>query len=145
MQVADIASVYLGYANIDYNNSDTHHIAKQAWEIVNALLYTRKAEAISEIKEAVGHGNVLTDLQEIYQASVDGRGDLLIISAEYAQPVNMTSDRTFDLVTDKTTPGAKDDIVSDIAWNVLSKNGRVIFTTQAEINEFGNIVLKTRY
>lgn len=144
-QVADRPTIYLGYANIDYNNTDTHHIAKQSWEIVNALLTKRKAEAISEMKEAVGKGMVVTDLQEIYQASIDGRGDLLIVYVDYVQPVLMTTERSFDLVTDKTKPGAIDNIISDIAWNIISKDGRVIFTMQDEIKELGNIALKTRF
>ena len=37
----------------------------------------RRRNALDEINEAVGHGKVLTDLQEIFQASLDGRGDLL--------------------------------------------------------------------
>ena len=97
------------------------------------------------MKEAVGQGVVLTDLQEIYQASLDGRGDLLIVRSDHAQPVYMTGDRTFDLVKDSSSLGVKDDIISDIAWNVLSKNGRVIFTLQDEIKELGDVVLKTRY
>ncbi|MFA6618294.1 MAG: hypothetical protein WCT23_04420 [Candidatus Neomarinimicrobiota bacterium] len=145
MQIADKPTIYLGYANIDYNNTETHQIARQAWEVVKTMLYNRKTEAIREINEAVGQGIVLTDLQEIYQASIDGRGDLLIVYIDYAQPVSMTSERTFELVKDKTKPGVIDDITSDIAWNVLSKSGRVIFTEQDEIKELGNIVLKTRY
>lgn len=145
MQVADKPTIYHGYANIDYNNTDTHHIAKQCWELIKELQYKRREEAISEIKEAVGKGNVLTDLQEIYQASIDGRGDLLIVHQDFAQAVVMTSDRTFELTADITNPLAIDDITSNIAWNILSKKGRVFFTMQDEIKELGNIVLKTRY
>jgi hypothetical protein len=145
MQVADKPNIYSGHASIDYNKTDIHHIAKQGWEIIKNLQHNRRAEAIHEIKEAVGQGNVLTDLQEIYQASIDGRGELLIVHQDFAQPVLMTSDRTFDLETDVTKPNAKDDITSRISWNVLSKNGRVFFTTQDEIKELGEIVLKTRY
>lgn len=145
MQVADKPTIYHGYANIDYNKTDTHHIAKQCWELIKELQYKRREEAISEIKEAVGKGNVLTDLQEIYQASIDGRGDLLIVHQDFAQAVVMTSDRTFELTADITNPLAIDDITSNIAWNILSKKGRVFFTMQDEIKELGNIVLKTRY
>lgn len=145
MQVADKPAIYHGYANIDYNNTTTHHIAKQSWEIVKELQRNRRTEAISEIKEAVGQGNVLTDLQEIYQASIDGRGDLLMVHQDFAQPVFMTSDRTFELATDITKPDVIDDITSNIAWDVLSKNGRVFFTVQDEIKDLGKIVLKTRY
>lgn len=145
MQVTDKPAIYHGYAHIDYNNISTHHIAKQAWEIIKALQHNRRVEAINEIKEAVGQGLVLTDLQEIYQASIDGRGDLLMVHQDFAQPVLMTSDRTFEFVTDKTSPNVIDDITSNIAWDVLSKNGRVFFTTQDEIKDIGRIVLKTRY
>ena len=146
LQVADKPMIYLGHTDIDYNKTETHQIARQAWEVVHPILSERNTEAISEMREAVGLGTVVTDLQEIYQASLDGRGDLLIVHTNYAQPVHMTGERTFDFVSDTTTvEGVTDDITSDIAWNVLSNNGRVVFTEQDEIKDLGKIVLKTRY
>ncbi len=144
-QVADKPGVYLGYAAVDYNNTDTHQIVKQSWEIIKAQQKERRSKAIAEMKEAVAHGTVLTDLQEIFQAGLDGRGDLLIVHQDFAQAVIMTGDRTFDLTADGAAHGAIDDITSSIAWDVLSKKGRVFFTMQDEIKELGNIVLKTRY
>lgn len=144
-QVADKPSVYLGYANIDYNKIETHHIVEQSWELVKEQQKQSRTEAINEMQEACAHGKLLTDLQEIYQASIDGRGDLLIVHHDFLQAVVMKDERTFDLVNDPTTPNAIDDIVSNIAWEVISKTGRVFFTTQDEIVEFGNIVLKIRY
>ena len=145
MQVADKPAVYHGYANIDYNNTTVQVIAKQSGEIVKEQQSKHRTEAIDEIKEAVSLGRVLTDLQEIYQASIDGRGDLLIVHQDFTQPVLMTSDRTFEMVTDVARSNVIDDITSIIAWNVLSKKGRVFFTAQDEIKKLGNIVLKTRY
>lgn len=144
-QVADKPSVYLGYAAVNYNKTETHNIVKQSWEIIQSQQKERRSKALAEMKEAVGHGTVLTDLQEIFQASIDGRGDLLIVHQDFSQPVLMTSDRTFKLIDDRTTPDAIDDITSNIAWEVLSKNGRVFFTSQEEIKDLGDIVLKTRY
>lgn len=144
-QVADKPNVYLGYAPIDYNNTAKHQIAAQAWEIIQSLQRQRRTKAIEEMKEAVAHGKVLTDLQEIYQAAIDGRGDLLIVHRSFSQPVKMTSDRTFDLIDDATQPNTIDDITSNIAWEVLSKKGRVFFTVQDEIKDLGEIVLETRY
>ncbi len=145
MQIADQPSIYIGYSSIDYNNTSKHIIEKHSWELVKGLQHKRRGGAIEEIKEAVAQGAVLTDLQEIFQASIDGRGDLLIVHQGFSQPVLMTSDRTFELIKDKTDQNAIDDITSNIAWEVLSKNGRVFFTTQNEIKELGNIALKTRY
>ncbi len=145
MQVADKPSIYIGYASIDYNDTEKDTIAKQGWELVEELQKTRRTEAIEEIKEAVGQGAVLTDLQEIFQASIDGRGDLLMVHQDFSQPVLMTGERTFERTGDRTKENAIDDITSNIAWAVLSKGGRVFFTGQEEIKELGNIVLKTRY
>ncbi len=145
MQVADLPNVYIGYDNIDYNNVAPHQLVKQSWEIVKELQHQKRADAIEEMKTAVAHGSVLTDLQEIYQAAIDGRGDLLIVHQDFGQPVMMTSDRTFDIVTDNTEHEVIDDITSKIAWEVLSKKGRVVFTAQDELDDLGQIVLKTRY
>jgi hypothetical protein len=144
-QVADKPKAYLGYAPIDYNNTARHRIAAQAWEIIRSLQQQRRTKAINEMKGAIAQGKVLTDLQEIYRAAIDGRGDLLIVHRGFSQAVKMKDDRNFDLIDDATQPNTIDDITSNIAWEVLSKKGRVFFTLQEEIKDLGEIVLKTRY
>jgi hypothetical protein len=145
MQVADKPDLYHGYANIDYNQTEEHHIAKQGWEIIKEVQQKMRMEALDEINDAIAQGKVLTDLQEIYQAAIDGRGDLLMFHQDFAQPVHMTSTRTFKLVSDKTQAEVIDDITSNIAWEVLSKKGRVVITKREEIKDLGQIILKTRY
>jgi hypothetical protein len=145
MQVADKPGVYIGYASINYNNTAKHFIVSQAWEIIKELQKQRRKEAISEMKEAVSQSKVHTDLQDVYRAAKEGRGDLLIISESYAQPVKFTGDFSFTLEEDANQPGVVDDITSDIAWEVLSKKGRIVFISKEEMNEFGNIALKIRF
>lgn len=146
MQVADRPGVYLGYASINYNNTAPHHIAAQAWQIVLENQRARKSQAIGEVQAAVSQGKVLTDLQSIYQAAREGRGDLLIAHQDYAQPVRIAGEFTLELVDDPTTPGVIDDITSSIAWEVMSKKGRVVFVPQQdEMNSLGPIALKVRY
>lgn len=145
MQVADKPSAYYGYVSINYNDTANHTIAADAWELVQSLQQQRRSEAIQEMQQAVGVGNVLTDLAEIYRAAKEGRGDLLITRNDYSQAVKMTDEFAFDLVEDVTTPDVTDDIVSEIAWEVMSKKGRAIFTDQDEITAIGKIALKVRY
>ncbi|WGQ14344.1 hypothetical protein [Sphingobacterium faecium] len=144
-QVADIPAAYIGHAAINYNHVAPHEIVKQSWKIIESLQQQERTQAISQMKEAVGTGKVLTDLQEIYQAALDGRGELLIVHNDFAQPVVMLDERTFDLVEDTNHENAVDDIVSNIAWEVLSKKGRVVFTTQEDLADLGEIVLQVRY
>jgi hypothetical protein len=105
----------------------------------------REQIAIDEIKEAAGHGKVITDLFKIYLAVKEGRGDLLIVYSDYSQAVKMTGESTFDLVDDASQPGVIEDIANEIAREVILKKGRVIFTDSDEIKKMGNIVLKIRY
>lgn len=144
-EVADMPIIYIGHNAIDNNNTKTHQIVKQSWAIVEEQQKRKRADAISSMREAVAQGTVLTDLQEIYQAAIDGRGDVLIVNQEFSQPVVMNDERTFTLIDDVTTENAIDDITSTIAWEVLSKKGTVHFTAQEELEDLGKIVLRTRY
>jgi len=145
LKVADKPSVYLGWTNINYNYTASHSIANDAWQIVNVQQKKGRAEDIKEMQDAVGNSNVITDLSEIYRAAKEGRGDLLIVNDNFHQAVRVTGEFSLDLVTDVTLPGVIDDITSDIAWDVISKKGRAIFTTQEELKTLGDIALKVRY
>ena len=120
-------------------------VAKDAWQIVRMLQEKAKAENVREMQEAVGNGMVITELSEIYRAAKEGRGDLLLVNDDFHQAVRVTDEFALDLVTDVTLPGVIDDISSEIAWEVISKKGRAIFTTLDELKIFGDIALKVRY
>jgi hypothetical protein len=145
MQVADKPAVYAGHTSMDFNKQSNYQIAAQAWEIMKEQQVKREQIAIDEIKEAAGHGKVITDLFKIYLAVKEGRGDLLIVYSDYSQAVKMTGESTFDLVDDASQPGVIEDIANEIAREVILKKGRVIFTDSDEIKKMGNIVLKIRY
>lgn len=143
---ADTPSKYLGNISTDFNSpTQKHEFMEAAGEFIKTNQHENRTKAIDEMNEAVGKGLVLTDLEEIYQAAIDGRGDLLIVHQDFQQPVRMKDDRTFEFVDDATAPGVVDDIISTIAWEVISKKGKAIFTGQEEIKGLGNVVLKTRY
>lgn len=145
MQVADNQDLYIGFANINYNNTANHFISSQAWEIIKKVQKERIFEAINDIKEAIPQGKVYTDLQEIYRAAKEGRGELLLTSYDFFQAVKMKDEYSFEPVQDVTLPGIIDDITSNIAWEVISKNGRAFFAKSDYMKELGNMVLKVRY
>lgn len=145
MQVADQPSVYTGFVNINYNDVSSHKIAEDAWSLIQEIQHQLRTSAISEMEEAVGQGRVLTDIIEIINAAKEGRGELLITHNDFQQPVVMTGDNRFELTGDLSAPGVIEDVTGDIAWEVISKKGRAVFTSQDEIKKLGNIALKIRY
>jgi hypothetical protein len=145
LQVADKPAIYYGYAHVNYNDTANHTLANETWKIVGAIQKQNRTDAITEMKEAVGKGHVITDLSEMYRAAREGRGELLITHDDFQQPVKMTGEFSFDLVDDATEMNIIDDISNEIAREVISKKGRAIFTSQEEIKLLGDIALKVRY
>lgn len=145
MQVADRPDIYLGHAPINYNKTKPHDIVKQSWEIVKADQEKCRAEAVREMQQAVSERKVVTDIQDIYRASLDGMADLLLVNETFSLPVRMIDERSFEPATDPDRKDVVDDVVSYIALNVVSKGGRVFFTSFDQISGFGDMALKLRY
>lgn len=145
MQVADRPGIYTGFASVNYNNVASHYIASQAWEIVKKKHDERTRDAVIEMKEAVATGKVVTALQEVYSAAKAGKGDLLISSHDYFQPVMMKAYERIEPVNDVSEPGVIDDVTSLIAMEVFSKKGRVVFADARDLTGLGNIILKLRF
>jgi len=145
LQAANRPLIYEGYAPVNYNQVAPHHLARQAWDVMKQKESARKKAALDELKSAIPKGQVITDLREIWRAAREGRGDLLFIHHDFRQPVRMTGENTFELVNDSRLPDVVDDITSQIAWEVIAKKGRAVFTGMEELDELGPIALKTRY
>lgn len=145
MQVAGRPEIYAGFAAVNYNNVARHYIASQAWRIVKKIHDERTRDAVREMKEAVAGGKVVTDLQEIYTSAKAGKGDLLISSHDYFQPVVMKAYERIEPVDDVSEPGVIDDVTSLIAMEVFSKKGRVVFAPARDLAGLGKIILKLRF
>jgi hypothetical protein len=145
MQVADKPSVYYGFSPINYNDLAPHVLSQQAWQVVLNKQVQRRVDAIDEMQAAVGQGKVITDLGEIFRAVQEGRGDLLIAHDSFEQPARIMENNQIELLNNTNENGAIEDITSDIAWSVIAKKGRAIFTSQDDIKKIGSIALKVRY
>ncbi|WP_315823872.1 hypothetical protein [Paraflavitalea speifideaquila] len=87
LQVADIASIYAGHFPIDHHNKDVHHLAEKAWPLIKDLQTANRTAAINELFAGVSAGKVITDLQEIWQAAKEGRGELLMVKTIMPSPL----------------------------------------------------------
>lgn len=143
-QVADKPSIYLGHFSTKFGHDQFQHLAGEAWELIKQHQHNTRAAAIEEMMKAVNAGKVVTDLQEIWRAAGEGRGDLLITHNDYREPASVVNNM-LEVNEKASTPGVTDDIVNDIVWEVISKNGRVFFTSQPELDALGPIALKVRY
>lgn len=143
--VSENPDIYLGYSKIVNNDSSKNTLAKESWEIIQELQKQSKIDAIAEIQNDRGNGLVIENIHGIYKDAKEGKGEVLILNQNYIQPVLMKDELTFDLIKDLTTPNAIEDITNEIAWEVISHKGKVIFTDEDDNNSFNNITMKLRY
>lgn len=145
MQVADNKKVYVGFDNVNYNDTSHHTLASQGWNIMQGLHKRERLLAVEEMEEAIGKAEMCTDLQEILLASEQGRGELLLVRQDFFQDVVNSSKRIFSIAQDNVHADEKVDIISDIAWNIYSNGGRVYFLEVEEMGNLGKIALRLRF
>lgn len=145
MQVADRPGIYYGYLPIDYNNVEPHQLEARGWEFMKRELERKNEAYFKELAAAVGQGLVLTDLQEIYRASQDGKGDFLIVQESFHQAVKLVSDRDIEIVSDNVGKNTVDDISSLFALLVNERGGQTIYVPEIPNPELRPIALKIRY
>lgn len=145
MQVADKPEAYYGFEPVNRKQDEPGELVKAAWPRVRAVLEARRQEAVAEMREAVSQSLVSTDPGEIFNAAQDGRGELLIVSNNYAQAARRVSEREIELLDNPDQTDTIEDIVSPIAWHVVSKGGRAVFLDDDSIQDLGGIALKLRY
>ena len=101
---------------------------------------------ISELEKALGTGNYLADLNEIWNATLEGRGKTIFVEEGYYQPVRedngIFTPITYEEISSKNDI---DDIVDDMIENNLKNGGDVVFLKEGSLKDFKKIALITRY
>ena len=145
LQVADRPSIYYGYLPIDYNNIETHQLESRAWNFMKQELVRKNEDYFKELEVAVGKGLVITDLQEIYRACQDGRGDILVVQESFHQAVKILSDQDIAIVDNPIGLDTIDDISSLLALLIDERGGQTVYVPQIPNEELQPIALKIRY
>ncbi|MDO4764147.1 MAG: hypothetical protein Q4A00_07175 [Flavobacteriaceae bacterium] len=138
---------YIGSFEVNHNKQENSpwFLAKQAWEVAKENQQKLVEEDIEDAKASVSQGKLSTDLFEIYKASVEGNAEFLLVNKDFTQPAKIVKENTIELINDANEHGAIDDIVSIIAWEVISKGGKAIFVSKEQLGDLGDIALKKRY
>lgn len=145
MQVADQPNKYIGHISLDQSSVNKATIGKSTWDFMKEQHKIQEEGYFAELEQAVGSGLILTDLQEIYQACLDGRADLLILEEDFKQAVKLQGEREISLENSAGGVDVIDDLGGLLAWKAFEKNGRFVLVNQIPNPEFRPIALKVRY
>jgi hypothetical protein len=142
--IADKKDVIIGTIGLDGENEKAHDIAKAAWPLMRETLEKRQKDALSVLEKAVSDNKFESDLNLIWKAVHEGRGDTLYAEQGYFQAA-IISDAGLQLTDDVKAPGVNDDIVDEIAELTLQYGGKVVFLPDGALEKYGKIAIVTRF
>lgn len=146
LKVADRKEIIVGHLNKNRDEEKPHHIIADAWETVNSIITKQREERISELGKAIGAGNLISDINEIYNAVNQGRGRTLFIKKGTFYPAILNNGNISPAKDDSMNdPGFIDDIIDEIIEINLKYGGDNIFLNNDKLNKFNGLALITRY
>lgn len=142
--VADKPSMYIGSITGSPDEVKPHILSEQAFAVVERVMTERRKGALDTIAQAQGAGKLMDDVGEIFRASRTGQGDTLYVEEGYFQPAHIDGE-TLTMKEDPTEAGVVDDIIDDIAEDILRHGGHVVFLPEGALREYRKVCLTVRY
>ncbi len=123
-----------------------HHLVVDAWPIVSKYLQDRSAERLTELKTAIGAGKCLFDLNEIWSAIGQSRGQTLFVKSDFFQPAIIKDDKITPVDSEQhNQPDVIDDVLDEMMEEIFRFGGDVVFVEDDSLEEYGQVALITRY
>lgn len=128
------------------SNANANHIVKEAWEVMRELTIASNNKRKEELLKAVGAGNFMSDLNDIWRALQQGRVRTLFIEQGLFQPGIMTENE-IQLVAEENRRNS--DVVDDVYDEMIEHNlrfgGDVVFLPKGELDKFNGFGAILRY
>lgn len=125
-----------------------HELGEVAWPEMKGALEERRNQILQDIDQAVSQNRFVTDLDEAWQASLDGRVDTMVVEENHHLPARVSEDgRTLTLLETGKEAGddALADAVDEMVEYVMQSGGKVTFVPEGHLSQHDGLVMLTRY
>jgi len=147
MKVADLKdTIFTDYmkGNKLYLDADT--IIREAWQVVHKQQFEKNRLRKHELEEALASGQYMSDVNEIWHATSEGRIRTVFIEENLFRPARIDNNTiTFVPEEDRNKPGVIDDIYDEIIEATMNSGAEVVFLPKGELTEFNGIGAVTRF
>lgn len=147
LKVADHPNTILGHILLkNFDEKAENLIKKEVWPHVMELAVSKNRKRISELEKALSTGNYLGDINEIWTALQEGRGNTIFVEEGYYQPVKEENGH-FTAIKPEEISSKTDnnDIIDDMIEQCLKFGGDVVFLEKDSLKDFNKVALATRY
>ena len=121
-------------------------LGEKAWEVMKGELDQRKKDLVSDCLDRIGEGKAVTGLENIWEAALEGRGNLLLVEKDYSRPGFIVKENGEKLHLHPPTAPHRvvTDAVNEIMQTVYEKKGEVLLVENGSLDTW-KIALLTRY
>ena len=146
-KVTAFSNHIVGKISGSFDHYNTSEIGKKCWPVFENYLTSETEKMILKFREMVGQGLGVTGIQDIWTAVMEGKGWTLIVEKDFKVPGFTTAgnEHFVTLRPPKENHETIADAVDVILETILAKGGDVLFAENGKLNEFGGMVLITRY
>ncbi|MFY7667646.1 MAG: hypothetical protein ACOVQG_02820 [Crocinitomicaceae bacterium] len=125
---------------------EANDIIRDAWQIVRIQQFEKNRLRKYELDEALSRGQYISDANEIWQATSEGRIRTVFIEETLFRPARIDNNTiTFVTEEERNKPGVVDDIYDEIIEASMNSGAEVVFLPKGELTEFNGIGAVTRF
>lgn len=125
---------------------DAKEIIHESWKIVSAYEIEKNSERIKELEEAVGSGKFLSDANEIWNATNEGRIRTVFIEEDLFRSARIDKNTiTFVTESERNKPDVVDDVYDEIIEASMNSGADVVFFKKGELQQFQGLGAVTRF
>jgi hypothetical protein len=125
---------------------EANEIVREAWQVVRAQQIKKNRQRKDELDQALASGQYISDANEIWHATAEGRIRTVFIEENLFRPARIDDNTiTFVPEEDRTKPGVVDDIYDEIIEATLNTGAEVVFLSKGELSQFNGLGAVTRY
>lgn len=147
MKVADLKeTIFPDYMKGNKLYLDANTIIREAWQVVRKQQFEKNRLRKHELEEALASGQYMSDANEIWHATSEGRIRTVFIEENLFRPARIDNNTiTFVPEEDRNKPGVFDDIYDEIIEATMNSGAEVVFLPKGELTEFNGIGAVTRF
>jgi hypothetical protein len=147
LKVADLKeTIFTDFMKGNKLYMEANDIVREAWKVVRKQQFEKNRLRRQELEQALSSGQYISDANEIWHATSEGRIRTVFIDETLFRPARIENNTiTFVQEEERNKPGVIDDIYDEIIEASMNSGAEVVFLPKGELSEFNGLGAVTRF
>ena len=141
------ANAIIGIVNGNYEDYTAANFSELTWPAIEKYLAEKMIDEVNEFLEKTGEGLTEYGLDNIWDASIEGRVAKLLVEKDFKSKGYLELNNPYILYLEEPSQEYKilDNVVEDLIDLVLEKEGKISFLENKMLSKYQHVTAITRY